>query len=362
MGSSMFSKNKNNLVALLFGFFSPLAVAQVARLPVIVAAVEERTLNSDIQALGTLQANESAQLTSPISATISRIHFDDGQRVAAGEVLVELTNREQVAELEEARVALDDARRQLQRTRQLVDNKFVSAQELDGRQREFEVAQARLGAVEARLADRLIKAPFAGVLGLRQISIGTLLSPGMPVATLLDDSVMKLDFSIPETRMAQLRPGLGIIAVASAFPERSFIGSIVSLDNRVDPITRAIRVRAELDNEERLLRAGMLMSVSVASAPRQTLVIPEEALLPLGDKQFVMRIEGSSGALHAQSVRVAIGERLPGLVEITSGLALGERVVTHGGFRLVSGQPVLIKAEVAAGESVRPALNAAATP
>lgn len=358
----MFYKKKNIIFFFLACLFPTSLAAQDAPLPVIVAPVEERTLNSDIQALGTLQANETAHLTSHISAIISRIHFDDGQRVKAGEVLVELTNHEQVAELEEARVALADAERQLQRTKKLVDNRFVSAQELDGRQREFEVTQARLNAVEARLADRLIKAPFAGVVGLRQISIGTLLSPGTQVTTLLDDSVMKLDFSIPETLMAQLRPGLGILATAAAFPGRTFVGNIVSLDNRVDPVTRAIRVRAILNNRERVLRSGMLMSVSVASAPRQTLVIPEEALLPLGDKQFVMRLEGSADAPYAQRVRVEIGERLPGIVEITSGLAIDEQVVTHGGFRLASGQPVRIKAEVAAGESVRAALSASEAP
>lgn len=355
---SMFCKKNTSVFSLWVCLFSPALWAQSAALPVIVATVEERTLNSDIQALGTLQANETAYLTSHISAIISRIHFDDGQRVKAGEVMVELTNHEQLAELEEARVALDDAQRQLQRTKKLVDNRFVSAQELDGRQREFEVTQARLGAVEARLADRLIKAPFAGVVGLRQVSIGTLLSPGTSVVTLLDDSVMKLDFSIPETRMAQLRPGLGIIATAGAFPGRTFAGTLVSLDNRVDPVTRSIRVRAQLDNEARLLRSGMLMTVNVASAPRQAMVIPEEALLPQGEKQFVMRLEGSAEAPFSQQVRVQIGERLPGLVEVTAGLILGEQVVTHGGFRLASGQPVSIKAEVAAGEPVRPALSA----
>ena len=353
----MICKTKSLTFLLLACLFSTQLVAQDTAMPVIVTAVAERTLNSDIQALGTLQANETAHLASPVSDIISRIHFVDGQRVEAGEVLVELTNHEQIAELEEARVALADAERQLQRTRQLVESSFVSAQELDGRQREFELTQARLRAVEARLKDRLIKAPFAGVMGLRQISIGTLLSTGSPLATLLDDSVMKLDFSIPETLMAQVRSGLGVTATAAAFPERTFSGTIVSLDNRVDPVTRSIRVRARLDNEARLLRSGMLMRVSVASAPRQALVIPEGALLPLGDKQFVMQIEGAVDSPSVQRVRVEIGERLPGLVEITSGLSSGDRVVTHGAFRLSSGQPVRIKAELAAGESVQSALR-----
>ncbi|MEH6564447.1 MAG: efflux RND transporter periplasmic adaptor subunit [Halopseudomonas sp.] len=358
----MFVKEKGFLAALVISLLPTLVAAQEARFPVIVASVEERTLNSDIHALGTLQAKETAQLASPISAIISRINFDDGQRVQAGQVLVELTNNEQLAELDEARVAQDDAERQLQRSRQLVDKGFVSSQELDLRQREFELAQARLGAVEARLADRLIKAPFAGVVGLRQVSVGSLLSPGTPVATLLDDSLMKLDFSIPETRMGQLRPGLGVLATASAFPGQTFSGAVVSLDNRVDPVTRAILVRAHLDNPGRILRSGMLMSVNVASAPRQTLVIPEEALLPSADKQFVMRLEGPVEAPHAQRVRVEIGERLPGVVEIVSGLQLGDRVVTHGGFRIASGQAVRIKAEVAAGDPVRSALSAPASP
>ena len=354
--------NKSLSFLLLVCLLPTQLAAQDAGLPVIVSSVEERTLNSDIQALGTLQANETAHLASPVSDIISRIHFADGQRVAAGEVLVELTNHEQVAELEEARVAVADAERQLQRTRQLVESSFVSAQELDGRRREFELTQARLRAVEARLKDRLIKAPFAGVMGFRQISIGTLLSAGSPVATLLDDSVMKLDFSIPETLMAQVRPELDVTASAAAFPERTFNGTIVSLDNRVDPVTRSIRVRALLDNDARLLRSGMLMRVSVASAPRQALVIPEGALLPLGDKQFVMRIEGPAESPSVQRLRVEIGERLPGLVEITSGLAKGDRVVTHGAFRLASGQTVRIKAELGAGESVQPALKGIAEP
>lgn len=324
---------------------------------VIVAAVEQREIANEIEALGTLQANETAVVTANMTETISRIHFTDGQRLKAGDILVELTNREQLAQLEEARVAFNDAERQLQRAQQLVERRFVSDQELDDRRRERELAQARLRAVEARLADRLIRAPFDSVVGLRQVSVGSLLTPGTPVATLHDDSVMKLDFSVPETRLASIRPGLAITASSAAFAGRLFEGEISGVDNEVDPVTRSIRVRALIPNTDGLLRPGMLMTVRIASAPREALVIPEEALVPVGRRQFVMLLSEREGGWVAERRQINIGERYPGLVEVTSGLQLGEQVISHGGFRVQPGQRVVIKAVLEPGAPLAEALS-----
>ena len=305
--------------------------------------VREIRVASRIEALGTLYANETAVLAANLTETISRINFVDGQRVKAGDILVALTNREQLAQLDEARTSVADAEQQLERVRQLIASNHVSRQELDDRTREYNIAQARLRAVEARLADRLIRAPFDSVVGLRQVSVGTLLTPGMPVATLHDDSVMKLDFSVPELRLADLQPGQRVIASSRAFADELFEGEIAVLDNEVDPVTRSIRVRALIPNADGLLRPGMLMRVLVEGEQRQALVIPEGALLPLGKQQFVMVVTERDGETVAGRLEVQIGERSAGMVEVLEGLSKDQQVITHGNFRVSPGQPIELK-------------------
>lgn len=344
---------------LLLACLMILPVQAQVPLAVIVSPVQAAALDTRIEALGTLQANETAMVTSTISEVISRIHFSDGQRVSAGDLLVELNSREQQAELEEARIALSNAERQLQRARQLVENRFVSDQELDDRQREAEIARARLRAAEARLADRQIRAPFDSVVGLREVSVGTLLTPGMAITTLHDDRRMKLDFSVPESRLQAMQPGLQLSATTSAWPGESFVGEISVVDTRIDPLTRSLRVRALVDNPDGRLRPGMLMSVRIASQPRQALLIPEEALLPVGRRQFVMRLQPAGEGWQVERVEVQTGIRRPGEVEIIGGLQAGDRVVSHGAFRLRPGQPVSILQELAAGESPADALRRA---
>ncbi|WP_373184686.1 efflux RND transporter periplasmic adaptor subunit [Halopseudomonas sp.] len=346
------------VLATLTSVWSLAVFAQQPPLPVIAVAAESRQIANPIEALGTLNANETAVLSANITATISRIRFDDGQRVKQGDVLVELTNREQLAQLREAEVSLADAERQLARARQLVESRVLSRQELDDRVRAVDIARAQLQAVQARLADRLIRAPFDSVVGLRQVSVGTLVVPGMPVATLHDDSVMKLDFSIPETLMAQITPGQELVATSRAYGDELFKGEIASLDNEVDPITRSIRVRALIDNADARLKPGMLMTVDLRSDARQAVVIPEEALLPLGRDQFVMVVEPQGEGYLARRQQVQTGLREPGLVEVTEGLEAGERVVTHGNFRLQPGQVISIKAELEPGESPRAVISA----
>lgn len=345
------------VLALIALLSSGLLAAQEEPLQVIVSPVEVRTLTDDLEALGTLYANETAIVTSTITEVISAVRFDDGQRLSAGDVLVELANREQLAQLEEARVTRADAQRQLQRARQLSDSQVLPRQELDARERDFDLADARLKAVQARLADRLIRAPFDSVVGLRQVSVGTLLTPGMPVATLHDDTLMKLDFRLPETLMAQVAPGQQLFATSRAYPDQRFEGEVAQLDNEVDRVTRSVRVRALIDNPQRQLKPGMLMSVLLKSRARQALVIPEEALMPMGSSQFVMLVEEDGPVTRAERREVIIGKRQPGQVEVLEGLQAGQRVITHGNFRTQPGQAVSIKAELAAGESPKPVLS-----
>lgn len=305
-----------------------------------------------IEALGTLAANESVDLTATVTETISAINFDDGDRVEKDQVLVEMTSREQHAQLEEATSTANEARRQYQRIKPLAAEGTAAQSLLDQRQREWQTARARLAAIESRLADRLIKAPFEGIVGLRDISVGALVQPGDLITTLDDDRVMKLEFPVPATYLDVLHPGLEVTATSRAFAGRSFTGSVSAVDSRVDPVTRSIRVRALLNNPERLLKPGILMYVELLKDPREALVIPEESLLPLGEQQFVF-IVSADNTVEKRELR--IGGRRPGLVEVVEGLADGDQVVTHGHMQITPGQPVTITA-VDDGSLTLPAL------
>jgi membrane fusion protein (multidrug efflux system) len=295
---------------------------------VIVAEVIEDEFIERIEALGTLKANESVDLTVNVTETVTAIHFDDGQRVRAGQVLVEMTNREEHALLQEARATLDEAKRQYDRVKRL-ESKGIEAQSLlDQRRREVDTARARLAAIESRLADRLIKAPFSGVVGLRNISVGALVETGDTITTLDDDATMKLEFAVPSAYLADLQPGLSIRARTRAYRDRIFEGRVKVVDSRIDPVNRSVLVRAMIANQARLLKPGMLMTVEMMYDPRRILVIPESALMPKASDQFVFVVEGEESRVEKR--KITIGSRRPGEVEVLSGLMLGERVITHG--------------------------------
>jgi membrane fusion protein (multidrug efflux system) len=321
------------------------AVAFAAGPDVIVAEAGSEPWADRTEALGTLRADESVVITATVTETISDVHFDDGQRVAAGDVLVEMTSAEEDALLEEVRARVAEAQRQYQRVQSLAERGSASASLLDERRRDLDTARASLVAVESRLKDRVVKAPFAGVVGLRNISLGALVEPGDVITTLDDDRIMKLDFTVPSVFLASLRPGLAIEARAPALGEQAFVGEISAVDTRVDPVTRSVQVRALLPNPQRVLRPGLLMRVELLRNPRQALTIPEEALLHRGDDHFVLALaEGEDGAAIPERRQVQIGARRPGFVEVTDGLDAGERVITHGNDKAKPGEPVTVMA------------------
>lgn len=319
---------------------------------VIVARAEVTSISDPIEALGTLRARDMAEITASITETISEIRFQDGQRVRAGQVLATLTNREQLAELAGAEADLAEATRQYQRILDLAERGQESRAMLDQRRREVETAQARLSAVQARLSDRLITAPFDGVLGLRNVSAGSLMTPGRVLTTLVDDSVLQMDFGIPELLMSVVEPGLVVEARTRAWPDQVFRGEVISLSNMVDPVTRAFQVRAELPNPGAALKPGMLMNVTLAGGLRESVVVPEESILSRGRSHHVLLVSESSDGTVVRRQTVELGRRLPGKVEISAGLDGGEKVVIHGGFRLADGQAVRVRAEVDGSESL----------
>jgi len=325
--------------------------------PVIAAAVASTPFEDRIEALGTLKANESVSLTASVTETISAIHFDDGDRVAVGAVLVEMTNAEEHALLQEARALTEEARQQYRRIEPLASQGTAAQSLLDERRREWDTARARLTAIESRLSDRLIKAPFDGVVGLRNISLGALVEPGDLITTLDDDSVMKLDLAVPSLYLPTLKPGLQVLATSRAYAGSEFRGVVRSIDSRIDPITRAVVVRVLLENPERRLKPGMLMQVTLRKNPRQTLVIPEAALMPVGRDQFVLVAKPAGDGYEAERRQISIGSRRPGEVEVLNGLTEGELVITHGTMRVRPGQQVELRATDDGSQSLQQMLE-----
>jgi membrane fusion protein (multidrug efflux system) len=326
-----------------------------AAIPVITARVQQRAINVGIEAIGTANSNEAVSVTSKSTNIVTAIRFSDGEAVQAGQVLVELDRGQTAADLAATEAAFEESRSQFNRSRELVASQVVSKSQFDQLEATMKANEARVAAARARLDDTFIRAPFDGRVGLRRVSLGTLISPGTVITTLDDTSVIKLDFAVPESYVSQLRVGQSVAARTNAWPGRSFSGKVVSVDSRVDPATRSVTVRALVPNREARLKPGMFLAVSVAQDQRPALVIPEEALVPEQARQFVYVLDGTKVAKR----EVTLGRREPGFVEIASGLAAGDVVVIEGTLKLRDGVAVR---DVAAGASGSAATATAVSP
>lgn len=296
-------------------------------------------IRDEIEAIGTVSANESIRVTAQVTDTVRTVNFEDGRYVDAGTVLVAVANEEEVALLDEAKANLEDAQRQYNRFKDLANQRSASEQQLDEARANETAARARLEAIEARLDDRLIRAPFSGVLGFRMVSPGELVTPGTEITTLDDIRTVKVDFTVPERFVSVLREGMDVIARSTAWGEREFVGEVTTIGSRIDPNTRALSVRARIPNEDTALRPGMLLTIRLVRARDLALVVSESALIQIQAQNFVYTIENGK----ANRIPVEIGKRRPGIVEILSGVAAGQDVITLGVDRLRPGMPVRIK-------------------
>lgn len=305
---------------------------------VTTTAVETKPWSDAIEALGTARANESVLVTAKVTETVVRVNFEDGDLVEAGDVLVDLSGRAEVAGLEEAAAAYREAQKQYQRLQQLTAQKLIPTSQLDAQRGTLEATRARLDATRARLSDRVITAPFAGVLGFRQVSPGTLVTPGTTIASLDDVSVIKLDFAVPESFLSALAVGQTVTARSAAWPDREFTGTVRTIDSRIDPVTRAVTLRAEIPNPERELRPGMLLTLRVFQPERQALVIPEISVIQVAQDAHVFRVKADD---TVEQVDVTLGQRRGGEVEVVEGLAAGDRIVVDGTVKLRNGARVV---------------------
>lgn len=306
---------------------------------VVAAQVSREEFVDQVESIGTALANESVAITAKVTETVTKVNFEDGMYVKAGDILVELTNAEETAMLNETKANVAEATRQFERVQNLINQKLAAETQLDVERARMQTAAARLEGILARLDDRLIRAPFSGKLGFRNVSPGTLLSPNIPLTTLDDISSIKLDFSIPESYLAAIKPGQEVIALSIAYPDRSFVGVVTTIDSRIDVNTRTIKIRAKLNNDELLLRPGMLLTVRLIRERQQFLAIPESAVIPVQNKQFAyLIVEGKAERREFQA-----GRRIPGFVEVLSGLEVGERVITEGIIKIRPGSSVRVK-------------------
>ena len=300
--------------------------ASNASVAVITAAARVEPMGIEIEAVGSTLANESVQVTTKAPNTITAIRFAEGAAVARGAVLVEMEDAEEQAALAEAQAALVDSQSQFNRSRDLLARQALSVAELDQLEATLKANQARVAAAQARVNDTVIRAPFAGTTGFRQVSVGSYVGAGTLITTLDDTSVIKLDFTVPETFLFVIRRGLPVAAVSGGLPDRTFNGKVTNLDSRVDPVTRTIAVRAELANPDGALRQGMFMTVTLQGEMAPALLVPEEAIVPEQGRTYVFVVRDNV----VERREVHTGKRRPGDVEIVDGLEESERVVIEG--------------------------------
>lgn len=305
--------------------------------PVVVAEARLAPFADLLEALGTVRANESIELNANRADRVVAVHFDDGQDVDKGQLLVELQVAEEEAELREAEAVLTQRRVVFEQVKQLLAEGVRSQGEFDVADAELQAAQARIQRLQATIADHQVRAPFAGTLGFRRVSVGAYVQTSTPLATLDDLSTVKVDFTIPEAWLAAVTAGMKVTARCEAFPASGFEGSVQTIDTRLDERTRSATVRALFANPEHRLRPGMLLVLQVDRGEDPVLQVPEEAIVPRGETTSVFRI--GPGEV-AQDVQVRVGRRRVGAVEILTGLARGDRVVVEGLVNVQAGATV----------------------
>ena len=312
--------------------------------PVEVGRVEAMRLEDDTQAVGTVRSRQGVMLRPEVSGRIAKLSFSDGQRVRRSQLLVQLDDSLQRAQLQQAEAQASIARTNLQRNQDLLAQNFISKSAVDQSGSNLEVAEAQVALAKAQLARMQIVAPFDGVVGLRMVNVGDYVKDGADLVNIEDLSSVWVDFRLPERFIARLKPGQGVQVTLDALPGRKYTGRIEALDSQLDANGRSVLVRAKLANAGGELRAGMYARSRVVFDVRENaLVVPEEALVPLGDKQYIFKVVDEDGKKLARRVEARIGQRVPGKVEVLEGMKLGDVVIIAGQSRLGAGASVPVR-------------------
>jgi len=325
--------------------------------PATVAAttVRHERWTSSLTAIGSLTPVAGVEVSSEVPGKIKVLHFDSGQSVKQGQLLVELDADTDKAELKGLEAELRLAHTQLERSEKMIGKKYVSQADYDQQKAMLEQAQAAVEAKRSRIDKKYIRAPFTGELGIRRVSLGWYLKEGEAIVSLQQLSPINLDFTLPERHIKQIAKHQDIKATVEAYPHEVFTGRIVAIDPALEDNTRAVNVRAKLANKDKRLRPGMFVQVRIDSDDaRSVLTLPDTAVTynPYGNSVFL--IEPKENGLVVQSRQVVTGQTRNGRVEIISGLQAGDQVVSAGQVKLRNGMAVVIDSEPAPGERETP--------
>ncbi|WP_106475696.1 efflux RND transporter periplasmic adaptor subunit [Phytohalomonas tamaricis] len=341
------------LAALLYWGLPQVTTPQstTTRPPTTVGAADviARELGRHFESVGDVKAEESVDLAALVTERVARIAFSEGQRVKRGELLIQLDDRTERYELQAARVALDEAEREYARLKTLSERGALSRQQFDAQRTLLETAKVDVARLQEALNDRAIEAPFDGVVGLRRLSVGSLVSPGEVLATLDKLDSIKVDFTLPERYLTSLTVGAPVTAASVAYPDRRFRGRIATLDTRLAAETRSVVARARFDNPDGLLYPGMLLTLDFSTPAERRLIVPETALQSENDRHYVYRIDRNEEGLTAQRIAVNVVQREPGWVALQAiegaELDTSDRVVVSGQQKLSDAARIQINEE-----------------
>ncbi|WP_455209137.1 efflux RND transporter periplasmic adaptor subunit [Kaarinaea lacus] len=307
-------------------------------MPVEIASVSLENLVIDISAVGNLVSNESVTLRPEIPGRIQKIHFREGDHVKKNDILVTLDPASYRARLAESEANLKLTKVRYERARQLFDKNLTSRQELDQESALYEQSQARKALDEESLRKTVLRAPFDGILGLRLVSPGDFIKDGDDLVEISDIYTLKLDFQVPEIYLREISSGQRVDIRVDAYPNDTYQGEVYAIAPRLDVASRSVKIRARIPNINGKLRPGMFARVNLRIAERNNAVmIPEEALWPIGLEQNVYRVVDNKAVL----TKIVTGYRSAGKVEVLEGLQEGEVIITSGQMKIRDGAPVM---------------------
>jgi membrane fusion protein (multidrug efflux system) len=328
-----------------------------------IGKVEQMVLKDEAQAVGSLRARQAVVLRPEVSGRISALGFKDGQRVRKGQLLVQLDDALQVAQLSQAQAQAGIAATQLKRNRELLAQNFVSASVVDQSVANLEVAEAQVALSKAQLNRLKIVAPFDAVTGIRMVNLGDYVKDGADLVSLEDSSSMWAEFRMPERYVPRLKLGQEVSLTLDALPGKAFKAVVDVMDAQFDVNGRSMLVRARLLAPTQELRSGLFTRVKVVLGERpNALVVPEEALVPQGGKQYIFKVLESPQGPLSQRIEAVLGMRVEGKVELLEGVKAGETVVTAGQARLLRGDKLplrVVDVDKQGGRNARPAASAA---
>ncbi len=336
------------IITLLFGLciylYLPSSQGEQSNFADSTTQVAAHTVRSEenavlIEAIGSARANQAIYIRSAQNDYVTDIFFNDGDLVSKGQKLVQLQSQQESLAVKELSINLREERRQLERLTELSRSQATAKSLLEEQLSRVDATEAQLESAKTKLAEMTITAPFSGLLGKREISIGSYVNNTTNITTLDDISIIKVDFKVPEKYLSQLQLGMKVMTQNDAYPEKTFTGKVTHISSRIDSVTRSVEVTASFINKSGLLRPGMLLNTALQLSSNQALMVPEKAVIPQQDKHYVFQIEDGV----ANKVEVNVAGRHNGWVAIDKGLESGQQVVTEGIIKIRTGSKVSIK-------------------